>query len=347
MDLTDPLSRVLCCFGQAKHSGQARRSEGAVEAAVRMGDLVLDCGLRLVASERVSTDAQGDVMSTEMILLLLVPASHHEDGRAVQNEEEMPDLEEEGIPYEVDASSATVDWVAAAARSLVDNGACVLRRPVLIPADLVELCRADARPRLDRLLRMAAEASAAFTMWSKESAPEAIRFRELYSRAPWECRFDVTVPHRHDSATTDGIAAAEGVAASGGMDQASSTAPWRALLEALDPIVRPVLKASALLGSDDEIEIDHVGFVLSEPRDDVQCDAGVERVVARAHEVDGPGRGARTTRNRHVAQTSALRQMRRLTAPLLLPSRDCARGDGRAPRTWSYSAASAPSRSWP
>jgi hypothetical protein len=112
---------------------------------------------------------------------------------------------------------------------------------------------------------MAAEASAAFTMWSKESAPEAIRFRELYSRAPWECRFDVTVPHRLDSATTDGIAAAEGVAASGGMDQASSTAPWRALLEALDPIVRPVLKASALLGSDDEIEIDHVGFVLSEP----------------------------------------------------------------------------------
>ena len=286
VDLTDPLSRVLCCFGQAKQSGQARRSEGAVEAAVRMGDLVLDCGLRLVASERVSTDAQGDVMSTEMLLLLLVPASHHEDGRAVQNEEEMPDLEEEGIPnkevrspseegipylekegipYEVDASSATVDWVAAAARSLVDNGACVLRRPVLIPANLVELCRADARPRLDRLLRMAAEASAAFTMWSKESAPEAIRFRELYSRAPWECRFDVTVPHRLDSATTDGIAAAEGVAASGGMDQASSTAPWRALLEALDPIVRPVLKASALLGSDDEIEIDHVGFVLSEP----------------------------------------------------------------------------------
>ena len=278
VDLTDPLARVLCCFGQAKDSGQARRSEGAAEAAVRMGDLVLDCGLRVVASERVSTDAHG--MSKGMLLLLLVPASHHEDGRAGgpctastyskekssrrECQEEMPNLEEESSPYEVDAS-ATVDWVAAAASSLVDNGACVLRRPVLIPAELVELCRADTRPRLDRLLGMAAEANAAFAMWSKESAPEAIRFRELYSRAPWECRFDVTVPHRLGSTTTVGIAAVEHVAASDGMDQVSSTAPWRALLEALDTIVRPVLAASALFGSDDEIEIDHVGFVLSEP----------------------------------------------------------------------------------
>jgi len=118
---------------------------------------------------------------------------------------------------------------------------------------------------------------------------KALRFQELYSRAPWECRFDVTVPHatmrdvttpsdvtmpshysgvtvpRHcgPPGTSDGEATGEVKAG------ASSVAPWQALLAAIDPLVRPVLAASGLFGGADDIGdelcVEAVGYVLSMP----------------------------------------------------------------------------------
>ena len=238
VDMADPQARVLCCLGQEQRwgeqrSGAAQRSleasqfmeafEDGYEAAC-LGEGVLECGLRLVASEHVPADAQSDAL----LMLLLAPAAQH-----VAAEECVR------ISHEVHASGPA-GWVRAAADSLVGNGACVLRRPAPIAAELLERCRADARPRLDRLLGLAAEASEGTGMC------EALRFQELYSRAPWECRFDVTVP-RGPPETTKGAAL------------------WQALLAAIDPLVRPVLAASGLFGGEDELCVEAVGYVLSMP----------------------------------------------------------------------------------
>ena len=257
----DPHARVLCCFGQTRRAA-LRGSEASYEAAVRLGESVLHSGLRVLAKEHVPADAQSD----ELLMLLLAPAG--------QGEESSSAVESVHVPVEIDASAtptglAPVKWVRPAAQSLLDNGLCVLRRPSLIPADLVERCRRDARPRLDRLLRLAEQARASETATAGAVAGEAanegvgagaapIRFQELYSRAPWEHRFDVTVLQRL-SAVMHGEPSA-----------AMDDEPWRELLAALDALVRPVLAASGIFaGADDmsadDICVDAVGFVLSCP----------------------------------------------------------------------------------
>ena len=73
-----------------------------------------------------------------------------------------------------------------------------------------------------------------------------------YSRAAWERRFDVTVL-RTPRAMSEG--------------DAPSVAPWRALLDALDLLVRPVLAASGLFGENGADPcVEAVGCVLSLPR---------------------------------------------------------------------------------
>ena len=267
IDASDPLARVLFCFGQASRPGDAQRGAESFEGAVRLGENVLDSGLLLLASERVPADECSD----EMFVLLLGRSDQDEVAAAAPAAGAIaaapaaaiaaapaatptpstgaPESELLRVLHEIDAA-ASADWVRSASRSLVHNGACVLRRLSPIPTDVVERCRCDARPRLDRLLGLAAEANA-------NEPGGAVRFQELYSRAPWEHRFDVTVSHVHAGSTT--TAGAPSIA----------SAPWQELLNAIDPIVRPVLAASGLFGdgdqSDDEIVVDHVGYVLSMP----------------------------------------------------------------------------------
>ena len=221
VDMADPYARVLCCFRQTP------RSLEPFEDALRKGESVLDCGLVLEESVHVPAGEGND----ELLMLLLAPSTQRETFAEA----------EKRVPHEVDAS-ASVGWVVAAADSLAQNGAVVLRNPVCIPADVVERCRCDARPRLDRLLRLAADAGA--------GAGVAPRFRELYCRAPWESRFDVTVPHA-PSETTAG--------------EEPSAGPWQSLLEAIDPLVKSVLVASGGFGGEDELCIEAMGFVMSQP----------------------------------------------------------------------------------
>lgn len=231
---------------------------------------MLECGLRLVASEHVPADAQSDAL----LMLLLAPANttQHEaaEGRVLDEAAEESVLISHELSYEVaheiDVSrdaSGPAGWVRAAADSLVGNGACVLRRPteLAIAAELLEACRCEARPRLDRLLGLAAQASASED--STAGTCGALRYQELYSRAPWECRFDVTVQDSCGTPETTGTpetAEGEGEASSG------SAALWQALLDAIDPLVRPVLAASGLFGNgEDDLCVEAVGYVLSMP----------------------------------------------------------------------------------
>ena len=220
VDAADPQARVLCCFRQTPPSVEP------FEAAVRKGESVLDSGLVLEASVHVPADAQGE----ELLMLLLAPQAQL--GRAT---------EADRVPHEVDAS-ALAGWVTAAADSLVENGTVVLRGAQLIPSELLDCCRRDARPRLDRLLRLAADAGA--------GGGVAPCFRELYCRAPWESRFDVTLRALPAAVLPSEAAFAE---------------PWNALLAAIDPLVKPVLVASGLFGGEDELYVEAMGFVLSEP----------------------------------------------------------------------------------
>ena len=172
------------------------------------------------------------------------------------------------------------------------------------------------RPRLDRLLELAtgpnssmhqadvvsvdatsvdvASVDVASVDVASSSLDVALRFRELYSRAPWERRFDVTVmrdvsPSANPTAL--GAEATGHVSVSQVANLKSSTAgegeqpttaatkgggptsePWLALLGAIDALVRPVLAASSLfaIGADGEPDggevcIEAVGFVLSQP----------------------------------------------------------------------------------
>ena len=147
----------------------------------------------------------------------------------------------------------------------------------------------------------------------------AIRFQEVYSRAPWENRFDMTVLRGPAPPMMEGEAGgqARGQASSwtpssqaeslqvtssqeGEMapwldgpgsrvqpgqgsrvqgpgsrvqgsrvqpgQPSSSSAPWEALLVAINSLVRPVLAASGLFGSSsDELCVEAVGCVLSLP----------------------------------------------------------------------------------
>lgn len=77
-------------------------------------------------------------------------------------------------PHDIRVTS-TSDWVDCAAQSIVRHGVCCLRplassRHTLLPASLIERCRSDVRPRLDRYLDLARRASA---------AGGSLRFQEL------------------------------------------------------------------------------------------------------------------------------------------------------------------------
>jgi SAM-dependent methyltransferase len=107
VDMAEPQARVLCCFVQEQHSGGEQRSgihtaqRGSVEdqelaalilpkyssieasrlmeafedgyEAACLGESVLECGLRLVASEHVPADM--NAQSDALLMLLLAPAT--------------------------------------------------------------------------------------------------------------------------------------------------------------------------------------------------------------------------------------------------------------------------------
>lgn len=296
VDRTNLDARVLCCFGQPRRRagvGGRRREESTDdwmeadgEAAARLGEVALDCGLGLVASSPISASpAEGSHVEESALLFLFAPTTREHEMAADASPE--GGIVHADRPHEFNVASeaaAPEGWVSAAAGSLVDNGACVLRSSegqALIPAELIERCRCDARPRLDRLLRLAAEArrveeasvDVARVDDASAIAPAAggeapLRFQELYSRAPWECRFDMTVLREPSVAAS---VQSEQVAADGEPMAADASkslaAPWRALLAAIDPLVRPVLLSSGLFGGgdDDELCIEAVGCVLSLP----------------------------------------------------------------------------------
>lgn len=148
-------------------------------------------------------------------------------------------------PHEIFVRLDESGWVETASRSLSHHGLVVLRQspqaPPLIPGSIVERCRSAARPLLDRYLGLADRSGVA-------DAP--LQFLELYSRAPWENRFDLSVLRRP----------AHPVAASG----CSARDAYAALLGAVDRLVRPLLRASRLFGAE-AAEVEAVGCVLSLP----------------------------------------------------------------------------------
>lgn len=295
LDLADPVARVLCCLGLAHRSANGgRRAIEGYEASVRIGESVFDSSLRIVASEVVAADAQSEAL----LLLLLAPATAAarreaprrplEGGAGPAPSDDDGDGDARRRLCEVDVSAAPAGWTATAAAALVQDGACVLRRcSAAIPAEVVERCRCDARPRLDRLLRLAAAASARARACGGDAdggggggecgGDTPLRFQQLWSRAPWERRFDVTVLNgggRNMEASTVAPLQSSGVDASSPMPpppSSSSVAPWRALLACIDALVRPVLTASGLFGEArgdadaDKLCVEAVGFVLSLP----------------------------------------------------------------------------------
>ena len=150
------------------------------------------------------------------------------------------------IPHDIRVTSTT-NWVDLAAESIVHHGVCCLRPPAsshhtLLPASLLERCRSEVRPRLDRYLDLAARASAT-------GGGGPLKFVELYSRAPWEHRFDILIL-RKPSICADSEDAALG-------DNAS----WMALLASIDRLLRPVLRASGFFGDDSEVSVEGMGVV--------------------------------------------------------------------------------------
>lgn len=147
-------------------------------------------------------------------------------------------------PHDVDTSQS--DWIAASALSLAKNGLVALRSarsaPSPIPAPIVERCRCEARPLLDRYLDLADKSGAV-------ADGAAIKFCELYSRAPRENRFDLAVLHRPVVAS---------------VCEDHGAVPYATLLAAVDRLVRPVLCASGLFG-EAPAEVEAVGCVLSLP----------------------------------------------------------------------------------
>jgi hypothetical protein len=175
-------------------------------------------------------------------------------------------------PYAVVAASA--GWVEAAAASLVSNGLCTLESgsstaTALVDGAVLERCCRDARPRLDWLLGLAersglqAEGSDLQGSSAAGGAPP-LQSQELYSRAPWEHRFDMTMLRRPRRCVVNQTEEAAQEATSSAMWTADDAA-WRALLAAVDPIVRPLLLASGLFGCEDELEVEAVGCVISMP----------------------------------------------------------------------------------
>ena len=110
-----------------------------------------------------------------------------------------------------------------------------------------------ARHQFDRWIEVANQAAA------HEEAHE-YKFQELYSRAPWECRFDLTMLR---GGTVLGASAAPAA-------DSDDSACWTALLAIVDPLVKPILRASGLFG-DDPIDMEAVGCVLSFPGAPCQC----------------------------------------------------------------------------
>ena len=94
-------------------------------------------------------------------------------------------------PHDVDISEA--GWIATSALSLAENGLVALRSapsaPYPIPLPVIERCRCEARPLLNRYLDLADKSGAV-------ADGAAIKFCELYSRAPRENRFDLAVLQR-------------------------------------------------------------------------------------------------------------------------------------------------------
>jgi hypothetical protein len=147
----------------------------------------------------------------------------------------------------VDSRDSAGDWCHAASHALGALGACALRplagSPSPISSVTIERCLRDARPRLDHMLGVAAKDKSGQGVASNG----AVRFKELYSRAPHEHRFDVTVIR-------------EGEFLGGGGDEGA----WRALLAQVDAVVQPVLCGTpsfAAVGA----AVESVGFILSFP----------------------------------------------------------------------------------
>ena len=178
---------------------------------------------------------------------------------------------------------ASPEITTAAARSLAQNGACVLRPSCaeLVPHRIVEQCRRGSRCQFDHWIEVAKQQAASHGHDDMSNTVREYKFQELYSRALWECRFDLTVLKGATVPPTVSEAPAgdKSSAAPAATDNDSSAAEpttadnsvcWAALLATVDPLVRPILRASGLFG-DDPIEVEAVGCVLSFPGAPSQC----------------------------------------------------------------------------
>lgn len=156
---------------------------------------------------------------------------------------------------DVEASAPAGPWRFAAAAALDEFGACVLtpsQESTLIAPSVVKRCCDDARPRLDHLHDIAMQYRQSGGVMGK-TVPGALQFRELVSRHPRECRFDVTCFNERLQIS----------------DSSAGANQWVELLAAVDALVQPIL----LMQSDHAGSTYHaeaVGFVLSQPGAPVQ-----------------------------------------------------------------------------
>ena len=130
LDMADGRARVLCCSQLPAQRRSGREADGSIEeemaeaeGAVRTGEALLDCGLRLVTSETLVAAAQSD---ERLQMLLLAPAAPPEGANTAGDGDGVCGVP--AVPHEVDASAAVDASVIGAlkptAMVLVSAAAC-------------------------------------------------------------------------------------------------------------------------------------------------------------------------------------------------------------------------------
>ena len=140
-------------------------------------------------------------------------------------------------------SMASSDWKQRAARSLHEDGFCVLRGP-LLPAATCGECNVVIRERLQRLLDYA-------TSHGVDAVIDQFKSREVCQRGFCARRYDVDMTECDNDAhlSEEALGDDAWLKALGSVEQRTrETCAWAALMAAIDPWVRPVIERAEELG---------------------------------------------------------------------------------------------------
>lgn len=159
--------------------------------------------------------------------------------------------------------------ISAASAAYSELGCCVLQPTALVAPAVLEGCRRDVRPRLEKMQslarRYADQPVSDAVQRAREKDPQlaaaaaagGLQYKELYTRNGKENRFDVA------------LVDAGGAWVGGASESGEAEAAWRALFGAVDALVQPVLRSTAAF-AEAAAEIESAGFITSYPGAPVQ-----------------------------------------------------------------------------